>query len=91
VANSWAHTDDAGASTVFNLDCIQANGQPCSAAGNVGSTNTTVWRFTSWHDGGVNFLFTDGSVRSVSRSISPSTLHAASTYAGGEVLGNDAP
>jgi prepilin-type N-terminal cleavage/methylation domain-containing protein/prepilin-type processing-associated H-X9-DG protein len=91
VADSWAHTDDAGASTVFGLNCFQANGQPCSAAGNVGSTNGTVWRFTSYHDGGVNFVFADGSVRLVSRAISPATLHGAATYAGGEVLGSDAP
>ena len=91
VANSWAHTDDAGASTVFNLNCVQADGTPCSDAGNVGSTNTAVFRFSSWHTGGLNFVFADGSVHFVSNAISPATLHGLATYAGGEVLGPDAP
>jgi prepilin-type N-terminal cleavage/methylation domain-containing protein/prepilin-type processing-associated H-X9-DG protein len=91
VSNSWAHTDDAGASTVFDLVCVLANGQPCSSAGNVSAVNGTVYRFSSWHDNGVNFLYADGSVHFVNLAISPTTLHALATYAGGEVLGNDAP
>jgi prepilin-type processing-associated H-X9-DG protein len=57
----------------------------------VSATNGTVYRFSSGHDNGVNFLYADGSVHFVNLAISTTTLHALATYAGGEVLGNDAP
>ncbi len=91
VSNSWAHTDDAGSSTRFGLNCTLANGQPCSSLGNVSATNGTVYRFSSWHDGGINFVFADGSVRVVNRTISLPTLWGLATYSGGEVLADDAP
>ena len=43
----------------------------------------------SWHSGGVNVLLVDGSVRFVRNSVSPATWRAASTPAGGEVVGSD--
>jgi prepilin-type processing-associated H-X9-DG protein len=43
----------------------------------------------SAHDGGGQVAMCDGSVRSVSSSVSQATWQAANTPQGGEVLGND--
>jgi prepilin-type N-terminal cleavage/methylation domain-containing protein/prepilin-type processing-associated H-X9-DG protein len=44
---------------------------------------------SSWHPGGVNALFGDGSVRYVKNSVSPVTWRALGSVAGGEVLSAD--
>ncbi len=44
---------------------------------------------SSYHPGGVNALFADGSVRFVKNSISPVTWTALGTIAGGEVISSD--
>jgi prepilin-type processing-associated H-X9-DG protein len=67
---------------------VHSNGTPCSADGNIGAE---AYRFGSWHTGGLNFVFADGSVRFVNNSISEATWRASATYNGGEVLGSDAP
>lgn len=82
----WAHSDDAGASCVFDPICIDPRtGGPC------GIVSTPAYRFSSYHTGGINFVFADGSVRLVSTGISQATWRALSTYNAGEVLGADAP
>jgi prepilin-type N-terminal cleavage/methylation domain-containing protein/prepilin-type processing-associated H-X9-DG protein len=45
----------------------------------------------SYHTGGVNVCYADGSVHFVSNSISLTTWQAIGTRSGGEVLGSDAP
>jgi prepilin-type N-terminal cleavage/methylation domain-containing protein/prepilin-type processing-associated H-X9-DG protein len=42
------------------------------------------WVFGSWHNGGANFVFGDGSVHFLSDSTSLATLYALATIAGGE-------
>ena len=44
---------------------------------------------SSWHPGGVNALFADGSVHYVKNTITPSTWTALGTIAGGEVVSAD--
>jgi prepilin-type processing-associated H-X9-DG protein len=44
---------------------------------------------SSYHPGGVNAAFLDGSVRFVKDSVSPATWWAISTKAGGEVISAD--
>lgn len=85
---AWAHTDDGGATAAFDLDCKRPNGDPCGKPFNFG---TDAWRFSSEHDGGVNFVFADGSVRLVHRSISRATYRALATYNAGDTIGSDAP
>jgi prepilin-type processing-associated H-X9-DG protein len=45
---------------------------------------------SSYHPGGVNALFADGSVRFVKSSVSPVTWRGLGTIAGGEVISGDA-
>ncbi len=56
---------------------------PVSCACDARTTN-----FSSNHTGGVNFVFSDGSVRFIADSLPLVTLQALSTRAGGEVTGN---
>jgi len=44
------------------------------------------WGFGSFHTGGANFLFLDGSVKFLSQSIAYPTFYALNTKAGGEVV-----
>jgi prepilin-type N-terminal cleavage/methylation domain-containing protein/prepilin-type processing-associated H-X9-DG protein len=44
---------------------------------------------SSFHSGGVNALFADGSVHFIKNSISPVTWYALGTVAGGEVISSD--
>jgi len=44
---------------------------------------------SSYHSGGVNALFADGSVRFIKNSISAVTWTALGTIAGGEVVSSD--
>jgi prepilin-type processing-associated H-X9-DG protein len=43
------------------------------------------WGFGSWHPGGANFLFCDGSTRFISDTISFTIFDALNTCNGGEV------
>jgi prepilin-type N-terminal cleavage/methylation domain-containing protein/prepilin-type processing-associated H-X9-DG protein len=47
------------------------------------------WGAGSWHPGGVNTVFADGSVRFIKNNISPVIWGAIATYAGSEVVSAD--
>ena len=51
---------------------------------------STPYHFYSGHRHGVNFVFCDGSARRLSAGVSPATLQALATRAGGETVGLDA-
>jgi len=85
---AWCHTDDGGATAAFDLTCFRPNVEPCGYPYNFG---TDAWRFSSSHVGGVNFVFADGSVRTLNRSITRATYRALATYNAGDVPGPDAP
>jgi prepilin-type processing-associated H-X9-DG protein len=60
------------------FDCLNANGITCSH---------TAAR--SYHPGGINFAFCDGSVHFAKNSVSPATWYALGTRAGSEVISSD--
>jgi prepilin-type N-terminal cleavage/methylation domain-containing protein/prepilin-type processing-associated H-X9-DG protein len=47
------------------------------------------WSFRSFHPGGVNFAFADGSVKFIKATIGDMTYQAIGTRAGGEVVSSD--
>jgi prepilin-type N-terminal cleavage/methylation domain-containing protein/prepilin-type processing-associated H-X9-DG protein len=51
-----------------------------------GSSNYCKYGWGAIHTGGINFLFGDGSVRSLNANIDPNVFIALSTIAGGEVI-----
>ena len=53
------------------------------------SPSAHVEDFRSWHPGGVNFLFADGSVRFIKESINERIYQALATRAGGEIVSAD--
>jgi len=48
------------------------------------------WTSSSWHSGGVNTAFADGSVRFIKNSVNPTAWFAIQTRANGEVVSADA-
>jgi prepilin-type processing-associated H-X9-DG protein len=58
-------------------------GNPC------GNTDDRIREFASLHQGGANFLMTDGSVRFVTQTIDFRVYQALSTIQGGEVFSDD--
>ena len=48
------------------------------------------WGFRSFHPGGANFAFADGSVKFIKDAVSYQAYRALGTRAGGEVVSSDA-
>ncbi|HEY1376954.1 MAG TPA: DUF1559 domain-containing protein [Gemmataceae bacterium] len=57
-------------------------------AGGPGNLLQNAWGFGSWHAGGANFLFCDGSVHFLTDGMPFATFQALNTINGGEVVGN---
>jgi prepilin-type N-terminal cleavage/methylation domain-containing protein/prepilin-type processing-associated H-X9-DG protein len=57
-----------------------------NTGGNNAGANDELWSF---HPGGINCLFGDGSVRFIKATISPVTLRGLVTLSGGEVISSD--
>ena len=85
-----------------NQDCMRGGGywtitfpnkQACDefASGSIGHNNVGgLVGPSSFHPGGVNMLFLDGSVKFIKDSISPQPYYGIATIAGGEVISSDA-
>lgn len=67
--------------TTYNLDFITAT------ESSLGDTFAAVTS-RSYHTGGVNTVFMDGSVHFISSTVAPATWRALGTRAGGEVIGD---
>src|SRR5262245_35117021 len=67
--------------SVYDIDFISA-----SEGNSAGQFTYAAVTSRSYHEGGVNVLFLDGSVHFISNSIRPETWRALGTRAGGEVI-----
>jgi prepilin-type N-terminal cleavage/methylation domain-containing protein/prepilin-type processing-associated H-X9-DG protein len=65
------------------------NKKACYFSNSNGSADSSVIGASSYHSGGVNVGFLDGSVKFIKDSISPTTWWAIATKAGGEVVSAD--
>jgi prepilin-type N-terminal cleavage/methylation domain-containing protein/prepilin-type processing-associated H-X9-DG protein len=62
---------------------------PATVPMTINSSNEWGFLFYSFHDGGANFAFADGSIRLIREATPLWTLGALSTRSGGEVVAND--
>jgi prepilin-type N-terminal cleavage/methylation domain-containing protein/prepilin-type processing-associated H-X9-DG protein len=102
---AWAGGNGIYASTVLPLNWrtnlkdgqVDTNGDVCNLSAYYTPNNVHCYLnwsymmgFKSYHPGGANFGFTDGSVKFLRQTISSRTYMALSTRAGGEVISADA-
>jgi len=88
----WGDPDNAaGVSSGINNNRTGGFGKPSCGPNDWGihdcGPNNEIF---SWHPGGANMCFTDGSVRFVKESVNPAVVRALITRAGGEVISADA-
>ncbi len=97
--NMWQFNGGVGGTTVpinYDSDSVPASAPNCNGNWEQPSTplgcrySASGKGFKSEHPGGANFCFADGSVKFLKSSISPVTLNALGSRAGGEVISADA-
>jgi prepilin-type N-terminal cleavage/methylation domain-containing protein/prepilin-type processing-associated H-X9-DG protein len=86
--NSWAYANGANGTCAIPLNLGVGLIQPAGVNVTAGWW-PNVYSFRSRHSGGANFCMADGSVRFVRDSIDLATYRNASTWNGGEVLGQN--
>jgi prepilin-type N-terminal cleavage/methylation domain-containing protein/prepilin-type processing-associated H-X9-DG protein len=88
---AYAYTSYAQSLVTFNAPwTLQASFAACAATPNPSGNNQCKRAWGSFHTGGLNFAFCDGSVHTVSRSVDMIlVLPALASIAGGEVLPPD--
>ncbi|MDR3632198.1 MAG: DUF1559 domain-containing protein [Isosphaeraceae bacterium] len=79
----WLVHDGGRGGAITNIN--QPNKKSCNAGSQIDNTISA----QSFHSGGVNVLFLDGSVKFIKSSISQATWWAISTYSLGEVVSSD--
>jgi prepilin-type processing-associated H-X9-DG protein len=84
---AWATTDNPY--TIGQRRAWDAAFGPIPGEPKINNSNEWGHAYYSFHTGGANFAFADGSVRFLSESTSLVALAVLTTRAGGEVLPND--
>ena len=82
---AYSYTSYNKSSVVPQTRSLLADYQKCADIGGPGGSNPCKRAWGSFHDGGFNFLFCDGSVRYITTSIDMEILAEMATIAGGEV------
>jgi prepilin-type processing-associated H-X9-DG protein len=83
----WTRGNEAGRGGPY-YHVMPPNKKACNTSAN--STNFDAWNTAqSWHSGGVNMLFMDGSVKFVKDSINQTNFYAIGTVNQGEVVSGD--
>jgi prepilin-type N-terminal cleavage/methylation domain-containing protein/prepilin-type processing-associated H-X9-DG protein len=88
---AYAYTSYNQSLVTFNAPwTLQESFAACAATPNPSGNNQCKRAFASFHTGGINFAFCDGSVHTISRNVDMiRVLPALATIAGGEVLPGD--
>jgi prepilin-type N-terminal cleavage/methylation domain-containing protein/prepilin-type processing-associated H-X9-DG protein len=89
---AYAYTSYNQSLVTFNAPwTLQASFKGCAATPNPSGNNQCKRAWGSFHTGGLNFAFCDGSVHTIHREVDMiNVLPALATIAGGEVLPNNA-
>jgi prepilin-type N-terminal cleavage/methylation domain-containing protein/prepilin-type processing-associated H-X9-DG protein len=83
---AWATNDNPYRIGVKKMWCTGALTTPPPSPMRINTSNESGYLYYSFHDGGANFCFADGSVRFLSQNTELWTLAALTTRAGGETV-----
>jgi prepilin-type N-terminal cleavage/methylation domain-containing protein/prepilin-type processing-associated H-X9-DG protein len=80
IQHTWYHTDDASSTCAIDMEATDPQGKPYDW------TSGNSYFFGSYHSGGANFVYADGSVHFVNKTILQAVYRAMATYGGNEPL-----